>query len=71
MIAGSDIENGLASSLTERLSCLAQPREQRTPRRVGERGKCRSSVWLLIVNHMVKYMERRGDVKRRATFIFR
>ena len=39
MIAGSDIANGCASSLTEMLCLPVKPRQQRAPRRVCERGK--------------------------------
>ena len=39
MTAGSDIENGLASSLTDKSLVLAQPSEQGAPRRVGERSE--------------------------------
>lgn len=44
MIAGSEIENGAASSLTDRLSCL--PRRASNARRVGSdsAAKVRSSV---------------------------
>ncbi len=39
MIAGSDIENGFANSLTDTFSFLAQTGEQSAPRWIGERGK--------------------------------
>ncbi len=39
MIAGSDTGNGRASSLTDTFSLLVELRQQRAPRRVGERGE--------------------------------
>ena len=53
MIAGSDIENGCASSLTDRLSRLAEPRQQRAPGRIGQRGKGAVQRLFLILNHTV------------------
>ena len=53
MIAGSDIANGCASSLTERLSLLAEPRQQRAPGRIGKRRKGAVQRVVLILNHMV------------------
>ena len=53
MIAGSDIENGCASSLTERLS--RSPSRASSARRVGsdKRGKGAVQDFFLILNHMV------------------
>ena len=39
MIAGSDTANGSASALTERSGLLGEPRQQRAPCRIGERGE--------------------------------
>ena len=39
MIAGSDIGNGLASSLTVRLSVSLKARQQGAPGRVGQGGE--------------------------------
>ena len=53
MTAGSDIENGCASSLTDRLR-FGEPRQQRPPGRVGKRRKGAVERGFSIVNHMVK-----------------
>ena len=45
MTAGNDIENGLASSLTERLFLFTQPGEQRASRGICQRGKSAIEVW--------------------------
>ena len=52
MIAGSDIGNGRASSLTDTLRSLAQPGQQRAPRRIGERGEGAVERGGSIVNHV-------------------
>ena len=54
MIAGSDIANGCASSLTHRNAVLpAEPRQQRAPGGIGERRKGAVEGFVLILNHMV------------------
>ena len=53
MIAGSDIANGCASSLTERLASVAEPRQHCAPCGIGERGKGEVQHFFLILNHMV------------------
>ncbi len=56
-MAGSDIANGCASSLTETRVAGGKPRQQRAPRRVGERGKGVVQIALpravVILNHVV------------------
>ena len=54
MIAGSDTGNGRASSLTESL-LLAEPRQQRPARRVGQRREGAIQRGCFILNHRVKY----------------
>ena len=53
MIAGNDIENGCASSLTETLSRLPSRAKQRTPGRVRQRGKGAVQRLIAILNHAV------------------
>ncbi len=53
MIAGSDIENGCASSLTGKAFAVAEPRQQRAPGRIRQRGKGAVQNLLLILNHTV------------------
>ena len=53
MIAGSDIENGCASSLTDRFFAVAEPRQQRAPGWIGKRGKGAVQNLFLILNHVV------------------
>ena len=55
IIAGSDIANGRASSLTDTLSASLKPRHDRPPRRVGKRREGAVEGGLLILNHGVKY----------------
>ena len=71
MTAGSDIENGLASSLIDRSFFFAQPREQGAPRRVGERREGAIEVRSEIVNHMVKYRAALGGCQAGTACIFR
>ena len=51
MIAGSDIANGCASSLTEMPSCL--PSRASSARRVGEGCKGAVQRLIAILNHIV------------------
>ena len=53
MTAGSDIANGCASSLTEMLSLAAEPRQQRAPRRIRQRGEGAVQNLIAMLNHLV------------------
>ena len=66
----SDIENGLASSLTERF-CFCSAAQQCTPRRVGQRRKGAIKVWFLIVNRFWLSIGTCLLLSSRSPFIFR
>ncbi|MGY4316906.1 hypothetical protein [Bradyrhizobium sp. JR3.5] len=53
MIAGNDIANGCASSLTDRLFPLAEPRQKRAAGGIGKRSKGAVQRLVLILNHTV------------------
>ena len=64
MIAGKDTANGSASALTERVRLFGEPRQQRPPRRIGERGKGAIEWAAIILNHIVKHSPEPLAVKR-------
>ena len=53
MTAGSDIAKGFASSLTERLVSVTEPRQQCAPGGVGERCEGAVQHFVSILNHLV------------------
>jgi hypothetical protein len=59
MIAGSDMGNGWASSLTDRALCSSSCAKQRPPGRIGEGGKGPVEDDVLILNHAVKLRGRK------------
>ena len=68
MMAGSDTGNGRARSLTETECVLAEPRQQRPARRIGQGRERAIQRLCLILNHVVKYLvpDARCQVRTRS-----
>ena len=53
MIAGSDIGNGCAKFADGKAFAVAEPRQQRAPGRIRQRGKGAVENFFVILNHKV------------------